>query len=67
MKQKTKASKLLSELSPEEVMDLYTFISEFHHYCANDIKLLPSVRCDFMKRSFMLRYKLEAYIDDMEV
>lgn len=64
---KKKASNLLNELSPDEVMDIYTFLKKFHHYCSSDKELLPTVKRDFMKKSFLLAYKIEAYINDMEV
>ena len=66
MNKKQKPSKLIDELSAEEVSDILTFITKFHHYASADKDLLPSVRRDWMKKSFMLRCKIEAFVDDME-
>lgn len=57
---------LLNELTKQDVMNLLTFVKKFHHYACNDRDLLPSVRRDFMKQSFLLSNKIEEYIDKTE-
>lgn len=66
MNKKNKPNKLINELSANEILDTLTFIEKFHHYVSNDMKLLPSVRRDWMKKSFMLRCKLQDFVNDME-
>ena len=67
MRERRKPSKLINELAVSDVLDILTFISKFHSYVSQDKELLPSVRRDWMKKSFILRCKIEAYVDDMEV
>ena len=63
IKLKKANSNITVELSNDEMLDVITYLRKFHHYACLDTKLLPDVKRDFMKKSFILSEALMPLVE----